>query len=218
MKYLFLCLFVIISTINILAQNKKFPSIIKHITKPLIIPFLLLFYLESSNHENLLVLGLLFGWLGDVLIIFHHYLKNDQKYNIIPIVSGLAAFFVGHLCYILLFIDSKSMSLLIFVYLIIGLATIISLFNIGLLNSKNNTLKTHQKLILKIAIIIYTFTIMSMSYFSFQVNAIVFLGSLSFLLSDSVLSLKEFGQIKLPEQLVMITYITAQFLIVLGYL
>ncbi|MCH4888024.1 lysoplasmalogenase [Acidaminobacter sp. JC074] len=216
MKYLFLSLFLIISLINVFTQNKRFSPIYKRITKPLIIPFLILFYMQTETYNNLLVMALLFGWIGDVLIIFHHYLKDGQTYKIYPIISGLAAFLIGHVFYIFLFKDNVVFSPLILAYIIVYIATNISLFKIGLLKSESSLLKTSQKKLLKTAILLYSFVILTMSYFSFYVNATVFLGSLSFLVSDTILSLKEFGQVKLPEEMVMITYILAQFLIVLG--
>lgn len=224
MKYVFLFLFITVSITNIFAQRSTYAhqSVIKHITKPLIVPFLLLFYITAvPKVENLLIMALLFGWLGDIIIIFHHVYKSETGYVIQPIIAGLGAFFVGHVFYMLLFIkyfnDFKPFYIL--PYLVVGLLTAVVLFHLGILKSNDSKLNRNKRIILKIAIVLYTMVIMSMSLMSIYTGIrITIIGTLCFLISDSILSLKEFGQIPLPESFVMITYILAQCFIILGFI
>lgn len=210
MNYLFLTLFIFIALFNISSNGFFNNKLLANMSKPLIIPFLLLFYISSqSSSENLLILALLMAWLGDIIIVFYHEYK-DKTY--LPIYGGLSAFLIGHVLYIILFIQNSHQVpyFLLPIYVLIGSFIGLKLFKSGIFLAKN------RHTVLKIFIILYSMVIMTMSLYAYN-NILTYVGSLCFLASDTLLSYKEFAHKKIPEATVMTTYIAAQVFIVLGF-
>ena len=82
-------------------------------------------------------------------------------------------------------------------------------------------------IVIKAGILVYMVGITLMSYFSLLrllnikniAGAFTFIGSILFISSDTVLSLKIFGGVyKLSEQYIMASYIIAQLFIIMGYI
>ncbi|MBI9015109.1 MAG: lysoplasmalogenase [Clostridiales bacterium] len=237
MKLLAIALFLLTALVNIY-NNKRVQSNNNHlltlISKPLLIPLLMINYiLNVSTIHYFVIIALTFGWLGDCVIIFHHELNHQKTTkNMIPLLTGLGFFLCGHLTYISLFLkDIESPNGFIFLclifYLISGLVVYLYLLKNGLLSKSSPKISHRTKKILKIAIAVYMSVIMTFSFtallrwtsLSDTGTFVTLLGTLSFLISDTTLSLKEFGELDfLPEQLVMITYISAQSLIVISLL
>lgn len=237
MKLLVVALFLLTALVNIY-NNKQVQSKINHvltlISKPLLMPLLMINYiLNASTTHYLVILALTFGWIGDCVIIFHHELNHQKTTkNMVPLLMGLGFFLCGHLTYINIFIkDIESPNGFIFLcitlYLISGLIVYRYLLKNGLLSKSSPKISHRMKKILKTAIAVYMTAIMTFSFTallrwtSLSVTAAfaTLLGTSFFLTSDTTLSLKEFGELDfLPEQLVMITYISAQSLIVLSLL
>jgi uncharacterized membrane protein YhhN len=193
-----------------------------YVAKPMIMISLLGFYLSQSRFRqelsDYLMLGaLLFSLLGDVLLMFEGELF---------FMLGLGAFLLAHLCYIGLFslshhsfqersvLRRKPWLLLLFVAYGAGL---ISLIWPGLGE-------------LYLPVVIYAVVICGMSLAALNrwkrvpedSFAAVFLGSLLFMLSDSMIAVERFAADILPIPLahtwVMLTYMAAQFLIITGML
>jgi uncharacterized membrane protein YhhN len=203
-KYIF-GLFIVVSTAHVLGLSFNI-EIVSLVTKPLILISLLTYYLKSTHEKSILYIGaVLFSLLGDVLL-----LSNAE----LSFILGLASFLIAHLLYIVMVLKkietssftTKVKSIVPFVILCFGLiyflrdilggmlipvtiyATIISLFGtVSLLNYRNN--KSNKALTL-------------------------LFGALFFILSDGLLAINKFYESNaVYSVIVMITYITAQYLI-----
>ena len=192
-------------------------SMLAMIVKPLLIPCLLyLFLIETNfskvNNSRLLILGLIFCWLGDVLLMFEY---KDPIFFIL----GLAGFLTGHIFYILYFsklsavpqkLKEKKMMMLLPVLLYVLLLLYILYPSLG---------------DLKIPVIVYAIVLTSMLSMALwqsqkidsSIAKLFIAGAISFVLSDSLLALNKFYHpFKAAGFLIMFTYCLAQYLIVLG--
>ena len=182
------------------------------ISKPLLMPVLMLFFVTSvkmkSGTQFYLILAALFlSWCGDVLL---------QANLFIP---GLVSFLLAHICYIMYFIKTgknkkgflQTKPLLILPVLLYIILLLVILFPY-----------LEQ---LKIPVIVYSITIGVMLLMAMngrhQINnkasAYFITGALLFVLSDSLLAINLFVMQHLAFSLgVMATYATAQYLIVNG--
>ena len=187
------------------------------ITKPLLIPLLILwlfFSINKSAEKSLLLTGLFFSWLGDVFLLFEN--KNSFFF-----IAGLICFLTTHIFYIIYFfkIDNVKPSLLqqqpllLLLVILYGISLVWFLF--PYLNS------------LKIPVIIYAAVICTMLLCSMQIffkvkppaNLLYLAGALLFVLSDSLLAINKFYQPFLfVGVLIMLTYCAAQFCIVKGFI
>src|SRR5688572_8633582 len=71
------------------------------ISKPLIIPSLIGWFLSGTHSKNnklaiWIIIALIFSWLGDVLLIFQ---ERDQVF----FLAGLVSFLLAHISYIVFF-------------------------------------------------------------------------------------------------------------------
>jgi uncharacterized membrane protein YhhN len=265
-NYISLIIFIIISICNIYfvkVGNKK--GI--YITKPLLIPMLIIFYVLSTENINwLIVSALVFGCLGDILLmlprgmfvgeifpslighilipmlIIFYVLSteniNGLKVSILvfgfiggtllmlprnPFIGGLISFLIGHIFYIVAFINPIINYSILYLLFIISIPYIIG--NIIILRS----VLPYKKLknIMKIFGVIYTIVISFMGFSStlriFYIQGFkffaTFLGSMLFIISDFLIA---FGNLKYKSKnsgvLIMSTYILGQFLIVYGFI
>ena len=187
----------------------------------------------------LLLLGLVFGMVGDIFLDFKIYFKTlnmrflslENDYDIL-MITGMSAFGIGHVFYIFgsLSIDT-SLWLYLVTSLLVGAAfiTLIMLFSIRVM--KMNFRKFF------IPCIIYGFLLCSFICFSIirlanhysKDNLLLLLGSILFLVSDLILSITYFSKeedykkegLMNPESRFMIitnhtTYYAAQFLIAIA--
>lgn len=183
------------------------------ITKPFLIPLLVLYYGFGNPGENwLLIIGALFGWGGDVLLMWAEKPKM--------FMFGLLSFMVGHFFYIatfLLSIETWSVNLLL------GLIAIPIFIGYSLWfvkKIKDGAGKMYVPVIVYIVVIeIMSFTALLRAIdFGILAGWTTFIGSLFFIISDSIIAWNKFvKEIKEERILVMTTYILAQFLIVQGF-
>ena len=184
-------------------------------TKPFLMPLLAIYYISSVAEVNkLIVMALAFGFMGDVFLMW-----SERKSNF---MLGLEAFLIGHLCYVLLFLQNVSItkSIPVWFYFII----IIYAIGAGAVMKKLRMYLGDMKIptYIYMAIILFMSFIslariwtmgMSISFF------LPFIGSLLFLCSDSMLGFYTFkGKFKNGNIYIMLTYVLAQVLIVAGYL
>ena len=184
-------------------------------TKPLLMPLLLLgFYVGSANRNNkgfyFIVAALILSWAGDVLL--------QMKGMFIP---GLISFLLAHIFYIVYFIRSNPVKKGLLQYqplLVIPVLLYILLF-LWLIFPYLNALK--------IPVTVYGITIGTMLLASINMRrktndkaATFFLiGALLFVVSDSLLAVNLFAYSSMLLGLcVMLTYASAQYLIVRGAL
>jgi uncharacterized membrane protein YhhN len=185
--------------------------------KPLLMPCLLFLFFKETNlasgtGSRLLVVGLIFCWLGDVLLMFEYI-------DPIFFILGLAGFLFGHIFYIFYFnklssapqkLKEKKLLILLPVVLYVLLLLYILYPSLG---------------DLKIPVIIYSIVLASMlstalwqgQKIDSAMAKLFIAGAISFVLSDSLLALnKFFHPFSAAGFLIMFTYCLAQYLIVLG--
>lgn len=169
-------------------------------TKPLLLPIIIWFYFTYSKQNvfrinQWFLSGLILSFLGDVFLLF--------EWGFMP---GLGSFLLAHICYIVYFFKIKKKNVwswLPFVLLYLGLFIY---YTYPYLNE------------MKIPVVIYGITIATMLYFSISTcSLLLILGAILFVLSDSVLAINMFVQHTIGKEfIVMITYILAQLILVLG--
>ena len=195
-------------------KNKK----IRVFTKILIMPILFILYKNLTDKNKkcfYLQLGIILGWIGDLFLIF----------SSVPfILLGIISFFTGHICYILSFIklnDKKSYKKNYFILLII-LSFFVWYVNYLFSNYLCEGFKKHKMTIpgisyMSILGLIDTIAIFNI-YLKFSFGRLLcLLGTILFSYSDYCLAKHLFIEKSINGTfIVMITYIPAQTLIILG--
>ena len=208
--------FFLFTAIDLVGIITPFP-LLHFITKPLLIPMLMLllfFTTTSVPHKNLLLAALFFSWLGDI------FLLSETAHKLF-FIYGLICFLTTHIFYIIFFlrIPSTNRSLLLKQPVFFFLIPVYGIALVWLLFSHLGDLK--------LPVMIYAAFICTMLLCSLHVymrinapaNRFYVLGALAFVLSDSLLAINKFYQpFALAEVLIMLTYCTAQYCIVRGFM
>lgn len=195
-----------------------FESTLLHsIVKPTLMPALVLMLLSPpilAKSRRLIVAGLIFSWLGDVFLLF-------EKHNSLFFICGLAAFLITHICYIIYFLSIKSEapSLLkkqpLYFLLVASYGAGLVWFLLPFLGE------------LKIPVILYATFICAMLLCSIHIflkvktpaDLYFLFGATLFVLSDTLLAINKFYQpLPFAAIWVMLSYCTAQYFIVLGFI
>lgn len=185
--------------------------------KGLLIPILwLAVYLSEDFPSKKILLGaLLFSWIGDVILLFADKAE-------IYFILGLVAFLISHVIYIILFNKQNKPDVpknkgLFFIglgFILVYLATML----IVLLPKLGD---------LQLPVIVYALTISTMLLYAFSgyliwkkpANTYILVGAIIFVLSDSILAMDKFYEpIYKNSFFIMLTYLMAQYLIVIGIL
>jgi len=192
----------IIHIISIIVNNEG----VRVFTKPLMLFLLVLFYISSVEVVNkAFLIALSFSLLGDVFLI------SNSEMNF---MFGLASFLTAHILYIIVVFKQLKESVLRdkikaatpFVFVLFGLIYL-------LINNLGEML---------IPVIVYGLVISifgTVSLLNYLIekskkSLLLFIGSLFFILSDSILAINKFHEPKLfYPVLIMTTYIVAQYLI-----
>lgn len=190
--------------------------------KPLIMVWIagyFLYHVKTSDSKvvRLALFAFLFSWFGDISLMF----SNEV---FIYFVIGLAAFLVAQVVYISLFLRTINLSgkksflkknpFWLIAYIAYGLIFFILLFN-------------HLDPMLKFAVFIYMVALLGMSVMALNrfgnghpiSFSYVFTGSVLFVVSDTLIAINKF-LVAIPREgiFVMITYIGAQYFIMMGLL
>lgn len=185
--------------------------------KPALIPILTfgVYFYRKFPTKNTLLLALLFSWIGDVILLFADIAE-------IYFILGLISFLIAHVISCFLFnnqikIKAKKNSI------IFGIGSfLIAFYLIGMLTVLLPTLGN-----LKIPVTVYASVISIMVLFAFNGflvwkspgNKYIFIGALIFVMSDSILAINKFyAPIERSSFFIMLTYLMAQYLIVVGIL
>ncbi|GHD68605.1 lysoplasmalogenase [Streptomyces goshikiensis] len=165
------------------------------IAKPLLMP-LLVAYMVTRRAPRLLIAALLFGWGGDLALLF----DADPAFLI-----GMGSFAAGHVCYLVLFGRGRTNPLLGAAYAVALLATIGLLW--GDLPPD-----------LRIPVAGYSLLLTAMAYRSSALGVRAGVGGALFLLSDTLIAsgVAEWPQLPRPELWIMATYLAAQYLLATG--
>ena len=208
-------LFIAILIAELITGSNEKLFMLHYIAKPSLLTALIIFFWMrstnlSSKIRNLTLLALSFSLLGDCLLMF-----VDQSAQFF--ISGLIAFLIAHVFYIIVFLKSRNSSKSPFGFIILML-----LYGLGLFYFLKNGLAN-----MLIPVVIYMLVILTMSTSSFlrrgKVSHIsfnlVFLGAILFMISDSLLALNKFYK-PLPwsDISIMLTYALAQLSLVFGIL
>lgn len=185
--------------------------------KPVLIPILGfgVYLYRKFPSKNTLLLALLFSWIGDVILLFADIAE-------IYFILGLISFLISHVVFCVVFnnqIKTKARKNSI----AFGIGSfIIALYLIGMLSVLLPFLGD-----LKIPVTVYASVISIMVLFAFNGffvwknpgNKYIFIGAIAFVLSDSILAMNKFyAPIERNSFLIMLTYLVAQYLIVVGIL
>ena len=213
-KSLFLKGFLLIAAINLLLIVLDYGTI-TGLLKPLLMPllFLYVYYQEAFSTKKLLLLGLTFSWIGDILLLFAS--RGELSF-----IAGLLSFLTAHVFYIYLFSKlgttvAYKKNLVFWAGFIMILLYLQSL--LAMLSPKLGTLK--------IPVTIYAVAISIMlafawrGYFSWNPSSRFFIlfGAMSFVASDSLLAINKFNSpFEYASFFIMVTYLAAQYGIVCG--
>lgn len=180
------------------------------LTKPLLMPLLILYYLLAAKEPDILVVAALTaGFLGDV------FLMGKGTFFIL----GLSSFFVGHVFYIAVLLNSVRFASLQAWHVLPAIVFV--LYGIWIYRR----LRTHAGNI-KVAMVPYITVLVALCSFAFIYLAVaqtvkslaIFTGAVFFITSDSLLSFDLFVVGKRWRSIaVMATYTIAQGLIATGF-
>ena len=224
-----LIIFAFISLIHLLGEllvdfgKDKF-VLARLITKPLLIPLLLAFFVSSllsfSVYEVWFVIALVFGFLGDVFLMI-----PDPEKKLLGLKLGLSAFLLGHISYIVVFIINARGFIFwewwsMFLALpFVGAASIAHPY-ITKNTGKMTKAVTAYIFVICLVCISSTFLFLPEGWSNYQLGAIIlYLGVWLFAVSDLFNGIRRFVKKFRYERLItMFTYISGQLLIVLGFI
>jgi len=214
-------LFSIIASTNLLTQNEtdlRF-IIMRRWSKALLMPSLLVIYMtQAYDIEKWIVLALIFGWIGDVLLMGF----RDRNRIVEPpwsFMAGLSAFLIGHVFYVLYFYNLVNWDNINTKFY--GVVIVLCLYALILVKGikPRGTLLIGMTLYMLVIGLMLT-SILALLYSQQDINTVfITLGALLFCSSDSVLAFRRIKKVTaLPNSYVMFSYISGQFLIILGIL
>ncbi|MGW6820891.1 lysoplasmalogenase [Streptomyces sp. NPDC055005] len=165
------------------------------IAKPLLMP-LLVAHVIALGAPRLLVAALLFGWGGDLALLF----DADAAFLI-----GMGSFALGHVCYLVLFGRRATNPLLGGAYALALVATVALLWS---------DLPPE----LRVPVAGYSLLLTAMAYRSSALGVRAGIGGALFLLSDTLIAtgVAEWPQLPRPDFWIMATYLAAQYLLATG--
>ncbi|MBP4142400.1 lysoplasmalogenase [Flavobacterium sp. P4023] len=185
--------------------------------KPFLLPFLItaVYLQENFSSKKTLLIAITLSWIGDIILLFAA--KGE-----IYFIGGLIAFLFSHVFYIILF--NKQLKIYLrkskTIYWI-GI-TLIIIYLIGMMVLLMPNLGE-----LLLPVFVYAMTISIMLLFALKgflnwhkpANTYILIGAIIFVASDSILAFDKFyAAIQYSTFLIMSTYLTAQYLIVIGIL
>lgn len=211
----FTIIFLAIVLLELFSSNIKSLLPIHVIAKPLILLSLIFFFINQGKHLSsktkvISLLALLFSLAGDVLLMF-----TDISASFF--LSGLVAFLLAHIMYIIVFLDKKNSKKIALIFI-----TVLLIYAIGIFYLLKDGLGD-----MLIPVIVYMLVILTMILTSTMRKGnvsnksynLVFIGAIFFVISDSFLAINKFYQpVPLSKIIIMSTYSLAQYLIVLGLL
>ena len=181
----------------------------QRITKVLLLPLLLVIYLNGTERVIIaVIIALFFDWCGDILLLR----SADRRFFIL----GLTSFLLGHLGFIPAFLSATGRFNL--PALLASLAAAVPLgilVHILMRPGKAMTVPT-----VAYEVVIELMAIAALQLFLFRndgAGMLIFIGALFFMISDTILGCFTFrGNPRYGTFLVMLTYIAAQGSIVTG--
>jgi uncharacterized membrane protein YhhN len=215
MKKIGLALFIVMSVAELVAVTFDF-RMMHTIAKPLLLPTLIIYFISSVTTRNFYFQSaLIFCWAGDVLLMF----QGAEIFFIL----GLVAFLIGHLFYMISYQqlrDSDKHGGVLLNTQKLRYSMPIVLAGTGLVTILFPHLGGLKIPVMIYALVLTLMVLQALFRFGFTSRksfALVFVGAVFFMVSDSVLAINKFMHaLPMASLTIMITYITAQFLIVQG--
>ena len=182
-----------------------------YISKPLMMPLLILLYLLVTRQASyFIVIALAFGFLGDTFL-----LKSESK---VLFMAGLVSFLLGHLCYIYGFLNPISVITKLSSWIFFPLYASAGIIIYRKLSPHLGSMKLPATVYLAV-IFIMSFSSFLRFFYYLDFRAILPLaGSILFISSDTALAFDKFKGSPKPKNLFKdITYVAAQVLIAAGF-
>ena len=215
--FIFSIIYFLISIVEIIGDFSGSKEMV-YITKPLLMPLLILLYVPTWNQykdnlSKLLIGALFFAFVGDVALMF---VSLSEHYFLL----GLGAFMITQILYVVIFskaggsIKMLSQPKWLFILLVFG--GIYFLLMYSLYNQLNE---------MKIPVLVYGAVVCLMGFTSTMRNTnqlsyyLVFIGACFFVASDSLIAVNKFlysADLFLALPSIMILYVLAQYFIVVG--
>ncbi len=211
LSIVFAALFLVDTVLHLIACYRRYPKI-RGVTKVLLMPLLCALYLASAKELRLLVvLALVFGWLGDVFLLF----KNGRLFMLL----GICSFGLGHIFYIGAFLSAyPSLHVLMLIPIAICAVWMTFVFKKLLPYAPKSLRKSGLLYALLLSL-----TGLSALYLLFLTQKlpylVAFVGGLFFMISDTMLTGQQYRrETRHGNFYVMLTYIAAQLLLVLCFI
>ncbi|MFX1500705.1 MAG: lysoplasmalogenase [Promethearchaeota archaeon] len=218
-EYIFLVLFFIVAIIEVFAEYKKNKKI-KYLSKPLLMPLLILFYIfgiiESASLTQvdwLIVGALIGGCAGDIFLM----LENEERW----VLFGMGAFLINQIFYITSFFLSISdiTNFNTWGLFLLGPTILVLIFTVPRFINKTEEMKIPVLVYLVAILLMHIAAILRLAEFSGLPFILVYVGSISFIFSDACIATNKWaGEFINAQLIIMTTYIMAQFYITLGAL
>ena len=216
MYLLMLVLFLLCALVHLWASAARRVTL-RRITKPLLMPLLLAFYLLSAARpEPLAAAALLCGFVGDVALVMPGAEEKREKPHPL-LMAGLGAFALGHLCYIVVFIRGVTRWPSVWTMMLAAAALCLLFIKLFL------ELRPHMGALMPTGTA-YLLVLLTMAFFAWMSGVaggapLRGMGGLFFILSDYILARSILlGERRCTHLAVMSTYLTAQTLLVLSLL
>ncbi len=205
--------YVVIVLLDLVCIGDDYLVVYRYITKPLILVFLIAFFLQNNSGLSrrvirLMLAALAFSLIGDVLLLF-------DKVDTLFFIGGLVSFLMAHVFYIMVFVKKRNTKKKNRIFPVLTTVYAVVLFCV-IQPGLNELL---------IPVVFYMIVILLMSNMAYlregKVIAssyrFVFIGALFFMFSDSLFAINLFyTPLYMGDVFIMATYALAQFLIVYG--
>lgn len=191
-----------------------------YITKPLLMPMLILFYIfgvvettSITNVDWLIVVALIGGCAGDIFLMH----KNEEKW----FLFGMGAFLVNQIFYIISFFLSITdyTTFNPWGLFLLGPAILILVFTVPRFLNKTEDMKIPVLVYMGAILLMHIAALIRLSTIQGLASILILIGSISFLFSDSSIAVNKWaGEFTNARFIIMTTYVMAQFFITLGAL
>ncbi len=218
-EYIILVFFFIFSFVEIFAEFKENEKII-YVTKPFVMPLLILFYIfgviESGSIAQVdwfIVIALIGGWGGDIFLM----LKNEDKW----FLPGMGSFLINQIFYTIAFFLSITdfAALNLWGLFLILPALLILIFTVPRFVKNTGDMKIPVLVYMAAILLMHIAALLRIVQFQGLPFILVYVGSLSYIFSDAMLASNKWtGEFTNARSIVMSTYFMAQFYITLGAL
>jgi uncharacterized membrane protein YhhN len=218
-EYIILVIFFIFAIIEVFGEYKDNDKII-YITKPLLMPLLILFYIfgviEGASIllvDWLIVFALIGGCAGDIFLM----LKDNQKW----FLFGMGAFLLNQIFYIISFLLSVSdyTSFNLWGLFLLGPVLLVLIFTVPRFISRTEDMKIPVLVYMGAIFLMHMSALLRLAEFDGLPFILIYVGSISFIFSDSLIAVNKWaGDVTHARLIIMTTYILAQFYITLGAL